>query len=246
MHLIKLSLLFTLFSISSGCSASEAPEPIFTKVLPGHADNVIERISSHQVVYKKMGNSMRYNMQMTERNGRPVYLLEIYFNPQPDSTPDKIYLNPNTLAFVERDLVLQAYQINVTYHDGLFSGKLMPTKGSDYTEVIYNKRYPHDAYEPAVINYAISVLPLKSGYKASVPVFDLNDGSQLLWSNIEVKGRETIKIGEHRFDTWKVESKGIRDKTIWVSVDKPYAVKMETKGNMGSWLIDPDSIMLVR
>lgn len=246
MYVIKISFLFFWVAMLSSCSASEPPKPIYSKVLPSQISDLVNRIHSHEVSYQKMGNRMRYCMQRTEHNGQSVYLLEVFFNPQPESVPDKIYLNPNTLAFVERDLVLDAYSINVTYQDGLFSGKLTPAENSDYQEVIYHKRYPHGAFEPAVINYAISMLPLEVGYQASIPVFDLNAGSQLLWSNIEVVNRETIRIEGKEFDTWKVRSRGIRNKTIWVSVDQPFAIKMETEGNLGSWLIDPDSIKLVR
>lgn len=189
----------------------------------------------HDIRYEKTGGAMRYVMESVEKDGKSLLKLQVYFNPQPDSVPDTIYLDPKTMAFVERRLELPNYLIQVYYEDGLFHGDLTPAPDSDFKPVTYNKTYPHGAFEPAVINYAIKALPLADGYKASIPVFDLNNGSQMLWSNITVMGREMIEVNGQQYDTWKVKSQGIREKTIWISVDKPYAIKMETKGNFGSW-----------
>ena len=242
MHYIRSSVLAFACVAVLGCSAAETPKAEFKKVLPSDPSITNERIAEHTVFYKKAGNLMKYVMRKASYGGKEVYKLEVFFNPTPDALPDTIYLDPDSLAFVGRHLALSAYTIKVSFDNGIFSGSLTPSEESEYAAVEYNKTYEHEAFEPAVINYAMSVLPLEQGYRASIPVFDLNNGSQLFWSNIEVIGREKVTLGDRVFDTWKVNSRGIRNKTIWVSVNKPYAIKMETEGNVGAWEIDTSQL----
>lgn len=232
---LKLIVLTIAILFCSACSKAEPPVAVFDKVLPTQINLQNTQNWAHDIRYEKAGSVMRYVMEPVKKDGKALLKLQVYFNPQPDSVPDTIYLDPKTMAFVERRLELPNYLIQVNFEDGIFHGDLLPAPGSDYTPVKYNKTYPHGAFEPAVINYAIKALPLEEGFEASIPVFDLNKGSQMLWSNISVLGREVIEVNGKQYDTWKVKSQGIREKTIWVSVDKPYAIKMETKGNIGTW-----------
>lgn len=181
---------------------------------------------------------MSYEMSETDQG----WLVAVAFNPGPDSKPDQMWLDKASLAFRKRYLPLKDYTIDVSMKDGLFSGNLAPSQGSDYTAVVYNKSYDHDAFEPAIINYAIAGLPLARGYTASIPVFDLNNGSQMFWSNIKVIGEEMVQIDDAEFDCWKVNSDGIRNKTLWISKQDLIAVKMVTKGNAGSWKLVPSSL----
>ena len=130
---------------------------------------------------------------------------------------------------------MKAYVLDIKFDENRLTGSLEPTPGSDYKPVTYDKSYPHNAFEPAVINYFIAALPLTKGYKASIPVFDLNNGSEMFWTNIEVVGREKVKVGGKVYETWKVESHGIKEKTVWIAEDVPYAIKMKTKGSWGTW-----------
>ncbi len=236
-------LLLIAITLSS-CASRTPPEPIFQKVIPGNADINSERMQAHSIRYQKSSWSMDYQITATEKDNLQLWRADIYFNRQADSKPDSIWYDRQTLAFRGRLLPLQDYTIDVSMRDGLFSGTLSPAEGSDYSAVDYHKIYPHDAFEPAIINYFIAALPLSTGYTASIPVFDLNNGSQMFWSNIEVLGEEMVAIGDQSFDTWKVVSNGIKKKTIWISKQYPFAIKMQTSGNPGSWLIVPDSISL--
>ena len=229
----------SLLLLATSCSSSEHPGPIYTKVLPGDLALHPERLRPHSIRYKKLSGSMYYEMDRVTIDDRSLYKLDIYFNSDGEGVPDSIYFDPETLGYSGRHLELQDYTIDVQFQDGYFTGNLIPAEGSNYDPVTYDKQYEHGAFEPAVINYFIAALPLAEGYTASIPTFDLSNGSQILWANIEVLGKEILEIDGIQYNTWKVISDGIRQKTLWISEDVPYAIKMQTKGVFGTWEIDP-------
>jgi len=235
------ALLLCLLSVFTAnfCFSQNYPEPRFQKVLPGDPVLSPERIIPHVINYQKFRGSMAYEAGFAELAGKRVFKVAVDTNQSDSLPPDRMYFDPETLAYVGRYLELDNYTIDVRVSDGHFTGLLIPEDGSGMNPVVYDKVYPHAAFEPAIINYAISALPLAEGYTASLPVFDLNNGSQMLWSNIEVLGKEVVKIDGVEYETWRVFSDGIRQKTIWVSTAVPYAIKMKTKGVFGTWKIDP-------
>lgn len=232
---IAIILLFT----ANAATAQPPAEPLYQKVLPGNPALQVQRMSAHTVRYKKLFGEMLYEMTEATLEGVAVYKLEIYFNQDKEGVPDIIYLDAATLGYAGRRLELDDYTVDVRFTKGRFTGNLIPTADSDYQAVVYDKAYPHGAFEPAVINYFIAALPLAEGYTASLPVFSLNNGSEMHWSNIEVLAREDIRIDGKNYTTWKVQSSGIREKTIWISEDVPYAIKMQTEGVFGTWELEP-------
>lgn len=230
-----LSLLIMALLVSCGAKAQK-PDPIYQKVLPGDASLVPSRMASHKVTYKKGRGTMIYDMHKATKWGKEVYELAIYFGDE-SLTPDLIYMDINSLGFAGRRLQMDkaGYTLDLQFDQNTMKGALNPHEGSDYEYREYNKVHPHEAFEPAVINYAITALPLKEGYTASIPTMDLNNGSEIIWANIKVEKREKVTIGSKTFDTWKVISNGIRNKTVWVTTTEPYVIKMKTKGNPGTW-----------
>lgn len=230
-----LSMLILALLVSCGAKA-QRPDPIYKKVLPGDLNLVPSRISSHKVTYKKGRGTMIYDMHKATKWGKEIYELAIYFGDE-SATPDLIYMDMNSLGFAGRRLQMDkaGYTLDLQFDQNTMKGALNPHEGSDYEYREYNKVHPHEAFEPAVINYAITALPLKEGYTASIPTMDLNNGSEIIWANIKVEKREKVTIGSKTFDTWKVVSNGIRNKTVWVTTTEPYVIKMKTKGNPGTW-----------
>ncbi len=232
-------LTLTLLIITAACSqAQEKKGAIYQKVIPGDASMNVSKITPHKVQYKKGKKaSMIYNMYKTQKWGKDLIELNVYFGESMDVVPDRMYFEPKTLGFAGRRLQMDraGYTIDLKFENNRMTGALEPHEGSKYTHREYDKVHPHAAFEPAVINYAIAALPLKEGYTASIPTMDLNDGSQIIWANVKVEKRETIEVGGKSFDTWKVNSKGVRDKTLWISADVPYVIRMTTKGNPGAW-----------
>ena len=242
MNRVLSNVMIVLVLASCGVKAQN-PDPIYQKVIPGDASLVVSRISAHKVNYKKgKKTGMFYDMRKIQKWGKDVYELAIRFGSE-TANPDLIYLDAKTLGFAGRRLQMDnaGYTIDLKMEGNHMTGALEPHEGSKYTYQKYDKVHPHGAFEPAVINYAITMLPLKEGYTASIPTMDLNKGSQIIWANIKVEKRETIKVDGKSYDTWKVSSEGIRNKTVWVSTEVPYVVKMVTKGNPGAWVaVIPD------
>ncbi|GAB4196443.1 MAG: hypothetical protein Tsb002_29780 [Wenzhouxiangellaceae bacterium] len=248
--MIYRTLLFCCLLLAfTACtsSARTPPEPIYPKVLPGDASLNPAIITPHRLRYRKSGMFMVYDVRPVRYGDTNAIQAKIFVNQEyaDDVATDTIIFDRKTLAYRARQLGGGAdspYRLEIEVQDHHLTGQLTPGQGSDYQPRSYDKQYPHDAFEPAIINYFIAALPLSEGYRASLPVFDLNDGSQMFWSNIEVLGRETLTIDGHTFDTWKVFSDGIKQKTIWISTNAPYAVQMKTSGNWGAWQIVPDAI----
>ncbi|MDJ0646973.1 MAG: hypothetical protein QNJ57_13415 [Flavobacteriaceae bacterium] len=235
----KNAFLLCLALLSLSCSKTQPSQgPIFDKVLPGDKTINPDVIKPHKISYDKPGGSMVYNMKEVDYNGESVYLIEVYMGDE-SVTPDKMYFDKNTLGYKGRRLEMQDYIVDVAFKDGKFIGDIQPTEGSDFKPMTYDKAYDHNAFEPAVLNYFIASLPLKKGYKASIPTFDLNSGSSIIWANIEVLDEEKVKLNGKTYDTWKVKSHGIKEKTIWISKEHPYAVKFKTKGaGIGTWKLN--------
>ncbi|WP_298756873.1 hypothetical protein [uncultured Psychroserpens sp.] len=233
-YIIVLVCCMFMFSCSNG-QVSEGP--IYDKVIPGQAEIEYSKIQPHKIEYKKMGGKMIYDLKKVNKYDKEVYEMNIYFGNE-SGTPDKIYFDINSLEYVGRVLDLKDYIIDVSFKESVFKGNLKPKGGSDYKPVDYNKEYPHNGFEPAIINYYIAALPLKMGYTASIPTFDLNGESSMIWANIKVVDEEIVKVAGKKYDTWKVSSIGIREKTIWISKDLGYAVKMKTKGAGGTWKLN--------
>lgn len=237
------SCLLVCLLLAAGCGSRTPPAPVFDKVLPPQLADSGHSLRPHRLAYRKATMQMHYTVVLDESppaGDDPAWRVEILF-PGSD-VPDRIWLDRNSLAFRARDLVTGKYRIEVAMEDGHFSGALTPAEGSDFTPVSYDRHYPHDAFEPAIINYAVAGLGLEPGLTASIPVFDLNDGSSMQWSNVEVLGEEAITIDGQSFDTWKVRSDGIKNKTLWIDRISRLAVRMETAGNPGAWEIEPGSI----
>ncbi|MCE7995383.1 MAG: DUF3108 domain-containing protein [Roseivirga sp.] len=234
----ELNILATLaLTLLVSCGArAQKPEPVYQKVLPADVNLIPNRISPHRVTYKKGKGTMIYDMHKVSKWGREVYELAIYFGDE-NVTPDLIYMDMSSLGFAGRKLRMDkaGYTLDLQFEQNTMKGALTPHEGSDYEHREYNRVHPHQAFEPAVINYAITALPLKEGYTASIPTMDLNNGSEIIWANIKVEKREKVKIGGRTFDTWKVISNGIRNKTLWVTTTEPYVIKMKTRGNPGTW-----------
>lgn len=220
--------------------AHTAPaQPAHKQVLPGSDDIDPDRLGSHKVTYKKTGGVMVVHVDRDTHAERPTIRTKVWFNTAVLSkTPDTVRHDAETMGFVSRHFGdPEQYVIDVRFEDNKFVGDLIPGKDSGYKPVKYDKAYPHGGFEPAIIFNVIRTLPLAEGYRASIPVFDLNDGSRMYWANIEVTGTEKLKLAGKTYDTLKVVSEGVRKKTLWFADGVPYPIQMETQGALGVWKV---------
>ena len=240
MQKIQPYILIALIITMTACGKERHPGALYQKIYPKDLVDHVAIIKPHKIRYEKSGGFMIYDLQTVNRGGRDVYRLNVYYNVDENHAPDTMFFDVQTLGYLGRILGSgkdSKYLIDVDFNNGHFTGSLTPKNNSGYTPRTYDKTYQHGFFEPAVINYFISALPLKKGYTASLPTLDLNNGSSIIWANIEVVKKETLKIDGKKYETWKVKSHGIKKKTIWVSTAEPYAVKMKTGGSFGTWEI---------
>ena len=241
MKKFKAIVLLGVVLMVYGCSRNQEnhPGPIYDKVLPGAPELRQSRFAPHKVRYSKPGGMMTFVMRKADVDGRAAFEIEVWFNKKEgEGKPDRITFDAKTLGFISRNFGDgDKYEIDVAFKGGRFVGDLIPGEGSGYSPIKYDKAFPHNAFEPSVINYFVAALPLAEGYTSSIPIFDLNNGSQMLWSNIEVIGHETVTVKGKSYDTWKVVSDGVRKKTIWIDENELVAIKMKTSGSPGTWVL---------
>ena len=234
-----LSFIFLAAAIGCAPNAGAEPptEPAFQAVVPGDPSIDTSRLSDHKVKYTKLGGKMTVLVEKSSIDGRDLITTTVWFNMDETApNPDIVQHDAQSMGFVRRTFGNpDVYVIDVKFKDGRFLGSLTPGPESNYSPIEYDKPYPHEGFEPAIIFNAIRTLPLEEGYEASIPVFDLNNGSQMFWSNITVAGREQVTVGGRTYDTLKVVSEGIRNKTLWFADHLPYPVQMKTEGSPGLW-----------
>lgn len=221
--------------------ANETGEPLYERVLPGSTAIDASGLKPGVVRYVNKTNQMNIGLEQEEYDGVDVMTARVWFNAAiGEGRPDTIRFDRDSLAFVHRNLGNpDIYVIDVAFtNDNRFVGELVAGADSGYTSRTYDKAYLHRGFEPSILFFYVPALPLELGYKASLPTFDLNDGSQMIWANISVAGREKVKIGDRTFDTLKVVSNGIKKKTIWVAPEYPFPVKMITQGSLTPWVLD--------
>ena len=83
------------------------------------------------------------------------------------------------------------------------------------------------------LDLVIAKLPLAEGYRVQLPVFSSDFGPQLanLWSDVAVKGKESVTVGGETYEAWVVE------KTILDPSKKPLEMQGQAMPTFVSWLI---------
>lgn len=234
-------LAVSIFTVMLGCSqpsnSNQPAEPKYEIILPGDGRLNTALLADHTIVYEKSGGKMTVAVSRETIGRRNFITTKVWFNRDVSApNPDTVRHTVDGMSFYSRRFGdPDVYLIDVKFDDNRFTGSLTPGPESDYSPVAYDKAYPHGGFEPAIIFNAIRTLPLEEGFTASIPVFDLNDGSQMFWSNIEVVGAERIQFNGRAYNTLKVISDGIRRKTMWFAEGIPYPLQMATKGSPGLW-----------
>lgn len=227
--LIFYSLLLPMLS----CSGQDTG--LNKKILPGDPSVDVTKVSDHYVRYERDGGLMNYELKKVKKDGKDLFQLALHVEMKGQIWPDTILFDANSFGLAGRSLVnrrggfkakiaIDKVKLNATVDE--LPGKSLDWKGD------YSHTYPHELFEISVLNYAIKTLPLKAGYKASLPVFMFNLDFTIGWVDVEVVAKEKLKIGSKKYDVWKVNAIGgkIGDKTFWISDELPYALKIESKG----------------
>ena len=238
------------FALVSCANPATAPSeekvnagPQYDVILPGSEALSPDRLETGRIRYVKTGGKMTIDVERGQRDDQPIYAADVWFNADPgDGRPDAITFSAESLALVSRNFGNpEVYVIDVAVSaDGHFTGALTPGENSDYSPRVYDKQHPHSAFEPSVLFLYMPALPLDDSFKASLPTFDLNDGSQIIWANMEAVGREMVSVGGERVEALKVVSDGVRKKTFWMAEGYAYPVKMTTQGAPGAWTLVVD------
>ncbi len=214
------------------------PGPIFHKVYPGSAELDINKIKPHKITYRKFRGEMIYNLMKDDAKPESNYKLFIDFEVNGKQAPDSVYFSDKTLAVTKRWFynAFADYTGKLDFVNNRLVGSITPGKDSSLdSELVYNKVYEHELFEPATLHYILSALPLKVGYTASLPMLDLNNGSKLVWANIEVVGEENHRFNGQQIKVWKIVSDGSRLKTFWLHQTRPLFIKMKNSGVSFKW-----------
>jgi len=223
-------------------SATEHPGALYEKILPGSSLIDVSNVSPGITRYKKFRGNMDYHLSEAEPPSTDSFKLFIDFVVNGKSAPDTLYFDSSTLEFQSREFynAFGKYTGVLSFKNNYLTGELRPDPaGSSLQEsLVYNKEYEHPVFEPAMLNYLLGALPLEIGFTASLPMLDLNNGSSIVWANIEVTGKDVLHLGGKNHEVWKILSDGSRKKTFWISTSGNYFVKMKNQGVWFSWTLD--------
>jgi len=233
---LLLTSTFTIIACQS--KAQEHPGPIYQKILPGDTQLDISKILPHSIPYRKFRGKMIYHLS---HENNELFRLFIDFKVNGKNSPDTVYFSRETLGFRSRHFYngFAKYTGKLSFSDKTLTGSIRPEEGSSLSSpLLYDKVYVHEVFEPAMLHYVLSALPLKKGYTASLPMLDLNDGSSIIWANIKVESQQTMKENGKTYSVWQITSQGSRNKTFWLSTEQPFFVKMKNSGVRFNWKID--------
>ncbi|MEP5611367.1 MAG: hypothetical protein ABJP45_03925 [Cyclobacteriaceae bacterium] len=210
-------------------------DPLYQRVLPGSASIDLEKIEEGVISYKKFRGKMTHHLSEIGSH----YKLFIEFVVNAKEAPDTVYFDKETLAFERRHFynAWGKYTGKLRFENDKLIGEITPDEtGSQLQEqLVFNKQYDFELFEPAMLNYIIGALPLSMGFSASLPMLDLNKGSELIWANIKVEGEEIVKSNGNQYETWRVTSYGSRNKIFWIDKHRNVMVKMQNEGVKFNW-----------
>ena len=214
------------------------PGPIYKKIYPGSSEIDVSKLQPERIHYSKFRGSMIYNLEKLDQSDEPLFRLFIDFKVNGRNAPDSVYFSTKDLSFKKRWFhnAFANYTGQLSMEDKTLRGQIIPEEESSLTDkLVFNKTFKHKVFEPAILHYVLSCLPLELGYRASLPMLDLNDGSSVIWANIEVVEETTTKVAGKRRKVWKIISHGSRYKTFWLLADEPVFVKMKNQGVKFKW-----------
>lgn len=243
-EIVTKGIWILLLTVIYSCSKNNQNENValYQKVLPGSENLEISSFFFKTHKYSKPWGAMVYDIEEVLIDNNEYWQLNIDFKVNGKASPDTVYFDAKTLAFSKRSFknAFSKYNGVLKFENNKLVGQLAPYAQDSKlkTSLVYDKVFPHDVFEPAMLNYVLGVLPLKKGYKASLPMLDLNDGSSIIWANVEVIGTENVRIKGKTYKTWKVLSKGSREKIFWIDIESKAMIKMKNKGVWFQWKLN--------
>ncbi len=233
--------ILVLLTVIYSCSKNKQNENValYQKILPGNNQMKITTDILKSYKYSKPFGSMAYDIKKTLIGNNEYWQLNIDFIVNGKASPDTVYFDAKTLAFYKRSFKnsFSKYKGVLKFENNKLNGQLVPYSQDSKLKspLMYDKVFRHGVFEPATLNYVLGVLPLKDGYKVSLPMLDLNNGASIIWANVEVIGKENVSHKGKTYSAWKVLSKGSREKIFWIDVENKFMVKMKNKGVWFQW-----------
>ncbi|OEK00828.1 hypothetical protein BFP97_04580 [Roseivirga sp. 4D4] len=229
-------LLTSLISCSSKTTVH--PGAIYHKVYPGSSELDLSKVEAQKITYTKFRGTMVYNLTKPSVNSDEDYRLFIDFKVNGKEAPDSVYFSTKTLGVTKRWFynAFSDYTGRLDFINNTLTGTITPGENSSLdSELLYNKSYSHEVFEPATLHYILSALPLEVGYTASLPMLELADGSKIVWANVEVVAEEDYKLDGKWIKVWKIISDGSRLKTFWLHKERPVFLEMKNSGVRFKW-----------
>jgi hypothetical protein len=136
-----------------------------------------------------------------ELDGRPTLLDVLVFDTPRGKTVDSSWIDSKTLKPLRLRSDNAARSVTLEFGDGRVQGRTVP---ADSAPVITDRTLEVSPFEWNVMALAVSALPLKEGYCASLPVYSDRSG-RVSWYQVEVVGDTMIERKSRRPEpVWEV------------------------------------------
>jgi hypothetical protein len=198
---------------------------------PRRALRLASGVDSSDTYVLRAGQRRLVMTYVEETASTPDGYLIVGRNVRPDGTVaslDSVVVARGTLAPVRHSDVTPAGRTDVRFTAGRMRGALVDSTG---TRRAIDAPVPAGVYDYSMASRVVNLLPLRVGYRAVLPSYDIHRGAQ--FTRVGVLAAEDVEVRGRRVPAWKVEMDYGRFKaTRWI--DRGTRRDLRTTVNTGA------------